>query len=288
MASRSLSPTMAETFAFSNQQSLEAAMQRATVNPLADLEKRLAASPQLAELGKSLARIQVAASPQLAELGKSLARIQVAASPQLAELGKSLARIQVAASPQLAELGKSLARLQGSPRSPLAEVRIHTFPHPVRRAADRFPDVISVADATITDGTRVLPLQFDLLVTDAGLREASRDLFMHGYYAEAVRKAYLYIDNIVRDKSGQVEKYGADLMLTAFSVNNPLLKLNSLRTKSERNEQSGYMHILQGVMMGIRNPRSHEYDFEDTQDEALEMLVLANHLVRKVERSSSA
>ena len=217
-----------------------------------------------------------------------MAAMQRAYANPLADMEKRMAAMQRAYANPLADMCKPSRKLWRSRQPPLAEGRTHRSPHPIRRMADRLPDVISVADATIVDETRFWQLQVDLLVTDGGLRQACLNLFMNGHYAEAVLKACLYIDNIVRDKSRQVEKYGADLMLTAFSPKNPVLRLNSLRTLSDRNEQSGYMQILQGVMTGIRNPRSHEYDFVDNPEEALEMLVLANHLVRKVKRSSFA
>ena len=141
-------------------------------------------------------------------------------------------------------------------------------------------------DSTIADGTRFLQLKFDLLVTDGGLRRACRNLFMDGHYAESVRKAYTYIDNKIRDKSGLVEKYGADLMRTVLSAKNPVLRLNDLATLSDKNEQQGYMEMLAGAMIGIRNPRSHENDFVDRPEEALELLVMANHFMRVLNKAT--
>ena len=71
------------------------------------------------------------------------------------------------------------------------------------------------------------------------------------------------------------------LILTGLS-NRPILKLNEGLSTSEKDEQSGYMLILSGCMTGIRNPRAHESDWEDTQQSALQLLTLANHLIERV------
>ena len=128
---------------------------------------------------------------------------------------------------------------------------------------------------------------FDTLVKDDGLRKSCRSLFADGYYALAVERAYIYIDNLVSKRSGRSDKDGADLMRTVFSPKNPVLKFNNLQSRSEENQQQGYMHIFEGTMIGIRNPRAHEYDFEDSPEEALEMLVIASHLIRMINRASS-
>jgi len=91
---------------------------------------------------------------------------------------------------------------------------------------------------------------------------------------------------MVREKSGQAEKDGADLMRFVLSADKPVLKLNELQTRSDRNEQTGYMHMLAGAMIGIRNPRSHEHDLVDRPEEALEMLAMANHFIRKLNRAT--
>ena len=110
-------------------------------------------------------------------------------------------------------------------------------------------------------------------------------MFADGHYSTAVEKAFVCLNNLVREKSGLVERDGADLMRRAFSANAPILNLNEFQSQSDRNEQEGYMGIYAGVMIGIRNPRAHEHELDDRPDVALEMLVLANHLVRKLKES---
>lgn len=73
---------------------------------------------------------------------------------------------------------------------------------------------------------------------------------------------------------------GVKLMQNAFSPNNPVLKLNDLITQSEKDQQRGYMELFAAVITGVRNPRAHEHAYLDDPETALELLGLANHLVR--------
>lgn len=43
------------------------------------------------------------------------------------------------------------------------------------------------------------------------------------------------------------------------------------------------MQIFAGCMTGIRNPRAHDSDWEDTEDRALQLLMLANHLIERAQ-----
>ena len=85
---------------------------------------------------------------------------------------------------------------------------------------------------------------FDALVKDDGLRRASRSLFANGYYALAVQRAWTYIDNLVRDRSGCTDKSGADLMRVAFSPNNPVLKVERFAEYVRKESATGlYAHF---------------------------------------------
>jgi len=122
---------------------------------------------------------------------------------------------------------------------------------------------------------------YDVLVSDDRLRSTTRDLFYQGHYALAVEEAYKYINDLVKERTGS-QRDGADLMKWAFSPKNPILKINDMKSKSRVSQQQGYMEILAGCMTGIRNPRAHQHKYHDDPNSALEMILLANHLVRLI------
>jgi uncharacterized protein (TIGR02391 family) len=134
------------------------------------------------------------------------------------------------------------------------------------------------------------PRLYDILVTDKLLRTKTEKLFKDGHHARAVEEAYKLLDNIVKKQSGQGKTglTGAPLMNTVFSVKTPILKLNSGVTTSEKDEQVGYMQIFAGCMTGIRNPRAHETDWEDTEQRALQLIVFANHLIERTIKAEKA
>ena len=130
--------------------------------------------------------------------------------------------------------------------------------------------------------------RFEELVTDRQLRQVSGALFRDRHYARAVEEAFKYLNNAVKETSELATQDGAALMRSAFSAHSPVLFLNASQSQSERDEQLGYMEIFAGSMTGIRNPRAHDHHLTDEQDVALELLVLANHLMRKLASATKA
>mgnify|MGYP001853477429 CR=1 FL=1 len=126
---------------------------------------------------------------------------------------------------------------------------------------------------------------FDQLVTDKALRKKVEKLFREG--ARAVEEAYKFIDNLVKRaaKQGDTNLTGSKLMTTVFNGTAPILRINAGESASERDEQIGYMQIFSGCMIGIRNPRAHECDWEDSEQRALQLLIWANHLVERIRLS---
>lgn len=141
-------------------------------------------------------------------------------------------------------------------------------------------------DGQIDKRRRDLVEFFDELITSKEICDVSRTLFCDQHYARAVEEAFKCLNNLTKKKSGLTGKDGADLMNQVFSANNPILRLNKFGSKSEKDEQLGYMQIYSGVMTGIRNPRAHEHDLRDDPKVALELLVLANHLMCKLKNAT--
>lgn len=137
--------------------------------------------------------------------------------------------------------------------------------------------------APTTPPTGVTDL-YDALVTDPELTRVTERLFDDGHYAMSVEEAFKCISNSVKAKSGCHED-GAKLMTQVFGEQRPVLRLNSMKTESERNEQKGYMQILAGCMTGIRNPRAHQHGYLDDPMTALKLLAFADHLMRKIDNS---
>src|SRR6267378_4230148 len=88
-----------------------------------------------------------------------------------------------------------------------------------------------------------------------------------GNYSAAILDSLHFLSELIRTKSG-LESDGHQLVGDAFGGPDPVIKINSLQTDSERNEQKGVEFLLRGLYTGVRNPRSHEKRV-DTIDTAI-------------------
>ncbi|WP_243668601.1 TIGR02391 family protein [Methanoculleus chikugoensis] len=73
-------------------------------------------------------------------------------------------------------------------------------------------------------------------------------------YFHAVFEATKGLAQRIRDMSGGVQADGAALVDRVFSIDRPLLVLNSLRTETERSEHKGFAMLLKGCFGAARNP----------------------------------
>lgn len=122
---------------------------------------------------------------------------------------------------------------------------------------------------------------FARIITEPEIEGVCRDLFASGYYSIAVQEAYKAVDKFVSDRTGPTAFSGTQLMDIVFSPNSPVLKWTDRKTQSELDEQKGYHRLFAGAMLGIRNPVTHEFDWVEDPDVALELVVFAQHLLRK-------
>ena len=113
----------------------------------------------------------------------------------------------------------------------------------------------------------------------------ARPRFEAGFFGDAVESSFKELNDavkrIVRDTDGR-ELDGASLMNTAFSPNNPIIRLTPLATATDKDEQQGYMHIMAGSMTGIRNPKAHG-NLNPDRTKTLHLICLASLLMHRVD-----
>jgi len=127
-----------------------------------------------------------------------------------------------------------------------------------------------------------LPLQlFDALQFHPKIIEASRELFKDGHYRDAIYRAFVEVNNFVKDRA-KSQLDGRKLMSTVFSPDNPIIKLNPLATQTDKDEQEGFMFLFMGAMQGIRNPKAHENIIQNNPYIALKLIGFASLLMETI------
>lgn len=124
---------------------------------------------------------------------------------------------------------------------------------------------------------------FRLLNIHPEIESVSKKLFYDKHYSQAIFEAFKKVNNLVKEKSCRKDLDGKNLMLTAFSVNSPLLKMNGLVSQSDKDEQEGFMHLYAGAIMGIRNPNGHENIIQKDTNRTLKYLIFASLLCERLE-----
>lgn len=125
---------------------------------------------------------------------------------------------------------------------------------------------------------------FEGLELHPRIAEACADLYRDGHYRNAVLDACLALVDYVKQKSRCRDRDGADLMRYVFSKNNPVLAFNALADDTDLNEQEGLMHLFEGAVLALRNPRAHTLS-DDSPEEALEYIALLSLLAKRLEKA---
>ncbi len=103
--------------------------------------------------------------------------------------------------------------------------------------------------------------------------------FMRGDYDGAVHHAMKMVEVAVREASGIASLVGVDLMRKAFNPDTGSLT----DTTVDKGERQGRMDLFAGAIASFKNPQSHRDVNLDDPQEAIEIIMLANNLLRIVD-----
>jgi uncharacterized protein (TIGR02391 family) len=110
------------------------------------------------------------------------------------------------------------------------------------------------------------------------------DFYVANHFRQAVETSVTAVFDYVRART-QSQLDGQALVTEVFKLDGGKLIFSTLDTESGRSEQKGFMNILVGAYIGIRNPLAHTAINGLTQNEAAEHMVLASLLASKVDKA---
>ena len=114
------------------------------------------------------------------------------------------------------------------------------------------------------------------------LKYCRAEMMVENYF-HAVFEAAKGLAQRIRNMSG-IGHDGARLVDTVFSIDRPLLAMNTLQSETERSEHKGFALLLKGCFGAVRNPLAHgpRILWED-EDDAADHLSLISLLHRKLD-----
>lgn len=117
------------------------------------------------------------------------------------------------------------------------------------------------------------------------LWEAVRTNYEKRNYSGAVLDAFYCLSDLLRAKSGALSD-GAALIGEALGGHDPKIKINRLKSESEKSVQRGLEMTLRGIYQAIRNPRSHQ-KVTDTEDDARALILFIGYLTRQLDQAKA-
>jgi len=171
-------------------------------------------------------------------------------------------------------LGEAWAWLEGA--ALLIPSREYIGAHTIRVLSRRAQQLAKEHNPRQAFGERRIPKD----ALNENIREDVWALYHRGKYDTAVFEAMKAVEVAVRAAAGLTSKdIGTGLMRKAFEPDTgPLTDMNT--EKAEREARS---HLFTGAIGSYKNPHSHRYVALDDPDEAAEIIMLANHMLRIVD-----
>lgn len=109
--------------------------------------------------------------------------------------------------------------------------------------------------------------------------------YRNGHIRDAVLNAIVAVFDLIRERTG-LKNDGQGLASEAFSLEKPKLIFSEIDTESGRNDQKGFLQILIGAYLGIRNPKAHSLHHDLDERKAAQYLVFISLLARRVSEAN--
>lgn len=140
----------------------------------------------------------------------------------------------------------------------------------------------------ITPPPIVIQQSLEKLGLNPLMREKVLGLFNDGHVNEAVRKAGEIFESVVIRSCGTHDKYGRDLMATAFNKDNPTIDVSAYHGSEITNpmdEKEGFMLVSMGSMQWCKNIVSHGDVDQLAPQDAAARIILISHLLDVVDQT---
>ena len=111
------------------------------------------------------------------------------------------------------------------------------------------------------------------------------ELLVENYF-HSVFEAMKSIADRIRSLTG-LSLDGIQLIDQAFSITNPMIRINGLQSDTDYSEDKGYANYIRGLFGLIRNPIAHEpkIKFIIKEDEALDIFSSISYVHKRLDRS---
>jgi uncharacterized protein (TIGR02391 family) len=177
------------------------------------------------------------------------------------------------------------------PRCPIAgNERLSYMVHRPHRSASAIASTPSpavpadsgVQEASVVSGPSVLRNGWECLLHPFVIDALAQN--RAGHWRDAVLNAVMAVFERLRERTS-LELDGDSLATRAFSLQQPILAVGDLATETGRNDQVGFMTMLQGVYKGVRTPKAHRLKHDLDAHKAAQYLVMASLLVRRIDEA---
>ena len=113
------------------------------------------------------------------------------------------------------------------------------------------------------------------------IRDAALPRHRDGHYADAIEASCKALTNLVQTKAAKYDLDGTELMRAVFRAKNPQLCFTPFphSDKTDESEQEGMMHLYEGAMLALRNPRAHKL-VDDDPERAMEFIAFISLLAK--------